>query len=39
MKKKEYFEKIWKEVVIATDGCVKLLDDGEDEGGEIVASL
>ena len=37
--KKDYFEKIWEEIVTATDSCINLLDDGEDEGGEIVETL
>ena len=35
IEKKEYFEKIWEEIVVATDSCVKLLDDG----GEIAETL
>ena len=39
IEKKGYFEKIFWKIVVATDSCVKLLDDGEDEGGEIAETL
>ena len=39
IEKKEYFEKIWEEIVTDAEGCVNLLDDGDDEEGEIVESL
>ena len=39
LKNNEYFEKIWEQIVTDTEGCVNLLDDGDDEEGEIVESL
>ena len=37
--KKGYFENIWEEIVTATDSCINLLDDEEDERGEIIDGL
>ena len=33
IEKREYFEKIWEEIVISTEDCISLLDDGDDDEG------
>ena len=37
--KKEYFEELWKEIVLSTEDCISLLDNGEDSEGEILEDL
>ena len=32
--KKAYFERNWDEIVNSMEGCIKLIDDGEDEKDE-----
>ena len=39
MKKKEYFEGLWKEVVANTEGCTNLIDDSDDDEGLIAENL
>ena len=37
--KRDYFENIWEEIVATTEGCINLVDDGDDEGEEIIEEL
>ena len=37
--KRVYFEHIWEEIVTATEGCINLVDDEEDQGEEIIEEL
>ena len=34
--KREYFEKLWNEIVLSTEDCISLLDNGEDSEGEML---
>ena len=37
--KKAHFEHNWQEIVNSTEGCVKLIDDGDDNWAEQVSEL
>ena len=37
--KKAHFERNWDEIVNSTEGCIKLIDDGEDEKDEHTNEL
>ena len=37
--KKDYFESAWDEIVASTEDCIKLIDDGDDQGEEQIDEL
>ena len=37
--KKVYFEQHWEEIVTSTEGCINLIDDGDDDKGKQINEL